>query len=350
MATTQEYLSQLQADKQTLVNNLVTKGVSASNDETFTSLVPKVLDIQIGSGDFEINDASYLFYSGARLEILEELIKKIKNVTNFSYCFYGAFNSIKQETLDLSNIDVSNCSTFRFMFYNTSYTSNVILKNVILPNNLKSATDCYNMFYGVYLPSLDLSSIIFENIVDATGMFGNVKINNLILPNLKVNNASQMFYQFIEYTYDDTVPFNNTLDISSLDFSKCTNISSFIRYSKFAKVLHSNFDCSKVINVSNFVTNQTVIEYLCPLFNLGKGYTQKTSNYNNYKLDLSSCVNLTHDSLVGIINGLYDLNLTYDVANGGTLYTQQLVLGSTNLAKLTEDEIAIGTNKGWVIS
>lgn len=51
MATTQEYLSQLQADKQTLVNNLTTKGVSASNEETFTTLVPKVLDIDSGSGD-----------------------------------------------------------------------------------------------------------------------------------------------------------------------------------------------------------------------------------------------------------------------------------------------------------
>ena len=50
MATTADYLTQLQADKQALVNNLVEKGVEATNDETFTSLVPKVLDIQSGGG------------------------------------------------------------------------------------------------------------------------------------------------------------------------------------------------------------------------------------------------------------------------------------------------------------
>lgn len=350
MATTQEYLSQLQADKQTLVNNLVTKGVSASNDETFTSLVPKVLDIQIGSGDFEINDASYLFYLGARLEIFEELIKKIKNVTNFNFCFYGAFNSIEQETLDLSTIDMSNCSTFRNMFYNTNFTPSITLKNIVLPNNLKSAINCYGMFYGVYLPSLDLSDIIFENIVDATNMFYNAEINSLTLPTFKVSSAASMFYQFGENTYDETIPFNDNLDISSIDFSECTTISGFIRTSKIKSLTHDNFDCSKIRNIGSFASNQTMLENLCPLLNLGKGYTQKSANYNSYKLDLSSCVNLTHDSLVGIINGLYDLNLTYDVAGGGTLYTQQLVLGSTNLAKLTEDEIAIGTNKGWVIS
>ena len=50
---------------------------------------------------------------------------------------------------------------------------------------------------------------------------------------------------------------------------------------------------------------------------------------------------------MSIINNLYDLNLTYDVANGGTLYRQRVQLGSTNLAKLSEEEKEIATNKGW---
>ena len=49
--TVQEYITSLNTDKQTLVNNLTTKGVSASNEETFTTLVPKVLDIDSGGGD-----------------------------------------------------------------------------------------------------------------------------------------------------------------------------------------------------------------------------------------------------------------------------------------------------------
>lgn len=48
MATITELLSQLQTDKNNLVANLISKGVEASETETFTSLVPKVLTISTG--------------------------------------------------------------------------------------------------------------------------------------------------------------------------------------------------------------------------------------------------------------------------------------------------------------
>ena len=81
--------------------------------------------------------------------------------------------------------------------------------------------------------------------------------------------------------------------------------------------------------------------------NLGKAYTRRSSNYYTYSLNLNYANSFTHDSLINVINGLYDLNLSYDVANGGTLYPQNLALGNTNKSKLTEEEIAIATNKGW---
>lgn len=45
MFTIQDYIDSLNRDKASLVANLTTKGVSASDSETFTTLVPKVLDI-----------------------------------------------------------------------------------------------------------------------------------------------------------------------------------------------------------------------------------------------------------------------------------------------------------------
>ena len=51
-----------------------------------------------------------------------------------------------------------------------------------------------------------------------------------------------------------------------------------------------------------------------------------------------------------IINGLYDLNITYNVAGGGTLYTQTLQLGTHNSNKLTAEEKAIATAKGWTLA
>lgn len=58
-------------------------------------------------------------------------------------------------------------------------------------------------------------------------------------------------------------------------------------------------------------------------------------------LNLSNCVNLTHDSLMNIINGLADLT-------GATAET--LTLGATNLAKLTDEEKAIATAKNWTLA
>lgn len=50
MATTAEYLNKLVTQKNALADNLVTKGVEATHDETLETLVPKVLEID-GGGD-----------------------------------------------------------------------------------------------------------------------------------------------------------------------------------------------------------------------------------------------------------------------------------------------------------
>ena len=67
----------------------------------------------------------------------------------------------------------------------------------------------------------------------------------------------------------------------------------------------------------------------------------------NYKLDLSSSTKLTEQSIINIFNNLYD------IATKGC-NAQQVVLGSTNLAKLTSEEgqtaLTNATAKGWTIS
>ena len=71
----------------------------------------------------------------------------------------------------------------------------------------------------------------------------------------------------------------------------------------------------------------------------------KINFYDNFKvndLDFTYCRALTHDSLVGMLNKLAD------VTSETNTYT--LKLGSFNLGKLTAEEVAIGTNKGWTIS
>ena len=61
-------------------------------------------------------------------------------------------------------------------------------------------------------------------------------------------------------------------------------------------------------------------------------------------IDISHLTQLDHSSLLVIINGLYDY-----VAAGNTR-TRYIKLGATNLAKLSDEEKAIATSKGWTIA
>ena len=100
----------------------------------------------------------------------------------------------------------------------------------------------------------------------------------------------------------------------------------------------------KVINVSSLFISSYELTILGGFENLGEGYlTTASANNALYTLDLSYCTKLTHDSLMNVINDLYD------IASKGVA-TQQLVLGSENLAKLTAEEIQIATDKGFSVS
>lgn len=61
-------------------------------------------------------------------------------------------------------------------------------------------------------------------------------------------------------------------------------------------------------------------------------------------ISFTPCKLLTYDSLMSIINALKD----YSTDTSGT--TRTLSLGTTNLAKLTDEEKAIATQKGWTLS
>ena len=100
------------------------------------------------------------------------------------------------------------------------------------------------------------------------------------------------------------------------------------------------FDTSSVTNMSSIFgsTGLSNLTDFGGFKNLGmaKSLSSPSSNF------LTHASNLTHESLMNVINNLYDRksagysNLTID-------------FGSTNLAKLTDEEKAIATNKGWTL-
>lgn len=131
--------------------------------------------------------------------------------------------------------------------------------------------------------------------------------------------------------------------IPQFDMSGCTNSSyMFNQCNSLKSIPELNFQSNRQIN--SMFDSCTRLTYLGGFQDLGKNYsTSSAENYYAYTLNLSYSVDLTHDSLMNVINKLYD------IATAG-VKPQQLILGATNLAKLTEEEIKIATDKGWTVS
>lgn len=195
-------------------------------------------------------------------------------------------------------------------------------------------TDCRYLFYSHARLDIfnELCNLISADCIDMSYMFYNC-YNLTSIPKLDTSKVTIMDYMFSHCT--------KLVSIPELDTSKVTNMN-YMFYNCKKLVSVPELDASKVTGMYGMFANCSSLENFGGFKNLGEAYkVPGTANY--YKADLSSCPNLSHDSLMNVINNLYDIKTK-------GCNPQQLVLGSTNLEKLTEEEIAMATNKGWNVS
>ena len=199
----------------------------------------------------------------------------------------------------------------------------------------------YISFYRALIPDLtdELSVIDTSNMTIMESMFESSTVGSLDLSFFDTSNVITMKSMFEGCSY------LKSLNVSSFDTSNVTNIGGmFDSCSKLVDLDLSSFDLSKVIMLGDAFYGMSKLENLIFGVNLGAGYDKTDSaNTASYKINLSKSTSLTHDSLMSVINNVYD------IATKGC-NVQTLQIGSTNLAKLTEDEIAIATNKGWNVT
>ena len=165
-------------------------------------------------------------------------------------------------------------------------------------------------------------------------------------------NASNMFYLCGYYSGQAPVDFRTISD--KFDFSKATNAAN-IFYGASIDFITADFSSASNLSyafdggyTSKISTVTLKITPVTTTISNAFRYQSKLTNLTFIEgseiacngLDLSYCKNLTHDSLISVINALQTK----------TSGTWSVTLGSTNLAKLTDAEKAIATQKGWTLA
>lgn len=187
-----------------------------------------------------------------------------------------------------------------------------------------------------------LKKIKIENVTTNTFgyLFRGYMGEAIDISSLDMNNATTLNYMFSGCTNIKELDFsqNSLPNLSNIRFlcENCSNLETL----NIGNFDFSDFRGTSAGTVDNFITGCSSLKNLTFGTNLGKSFTT-SSHATLSKVTLSGSPLLTHDSLMSVINNLYDLT-------GRS--TQDLVLGETNLAKLTPEEIAIATNKNWTVS
>lgn len=178
--------------------------------------------------------------------------------------------------------------------------------NAIYPTHDMICSSCLQMFSGVKGELFDLSARLKECGVK-----------------LDTSKCTSFSYTFLNCN-STSIPEIDTRGASAVEYL-CTSTST-------------------VITVDNIILRDDGSQTFKELFSWSTSIEniKITGVIGKNGFNVSSLSKLTHESLMSIINALQDKT--------GTSGTWTVTLGGTNLAKLTEDEIAIAEAKGWEIA
>jgi surface protein len=222
MPTIQEQINQLKIDKQNLVNILNNMGVEANDNETFTSLTPKVGTIagkEDLTNELTTYDSELTIQDNNLASIYEALENKGVIATKYkprhiSFYYYDG-TELNEE---IANLDTSNVTNMKNVF---GYCGNLTSLD-LSTFDTSNVTDMFYMFnYCQKLMNVDLSSFNTNNVTNISGMFRFCrKLTSLDLSNFNtsnVTNMSQMFYYCTSL---------KKIDIRNFTFDKVTSYNS----------------------------------------------------------------------------------------------------------------------------
>ena len=261
---------------------------------------------------------------------------------------YAPADKIKEcliEVKQMSTVtNLREANSFDSSFKNCTKLTKVTTYNL-------APTNCTNMFYkcSSLTELVGLDTWDMSNCTNISGMFNGCSS----LPNdqfqvistwnaPKINNATRLFQ---DCTLLESIDISNFTAMNYAEYLAmgCSNLR-YIKMGGSATELAQAFrHCSSLTRIDNFNVNNSLaghyIFHGCDkLSNIEWKGILSFGELTNNQFIMRGCP-LSVDTIVGLFNILATVT-----------EAQTLTIGSSNLAKLTDEQIAIATNKGWTVS
>lgn len=275
-----------------------------------------------------------------------------ESVTNLGYLFSMLYNleeqpqGVKEASSRATNMD--------YMFQYVKAIKEVSL-------DCTSMQFASNMFSGCEaLETVDLTDT--PNLIDATNMFNGCSVLKTIngfntstvetLQNtFKGCKAIEEFDLDCSSAKNMANAFQNCINLKKVTLRNTSNVQNISYILGGATNLEEvgEIDASSITNAQYlFQINKTKFTTFGGLKDYGKAFDPtRSANYSYYTLMLTTCPNLSYESLLNVVNKVYD------IASLGVA-TQKINMGASLKAKLTATEegqqaIANAEAKGWTV-
>lgn len=321
------------------LNHLDVSKWDTSSVVTFNGIFGVCLKLEeLDVSNWDVSNATNLGSMFRRCETLKSLDVSKWDTSKCAYMAEIFENCYELEgTLDLSNWDTSKVTSMEYMFRSNKKLTNIKGLDTFSTSKVYSM---YCMFQGCNnvaegdlknAENFDTSSLSGYGI--GAMFLGCDTITSLDLSGWDVTHLTNLYEPFSEMA--ELV----TLDLSGWKFSPTGFWYGFANSPKLTTIKIGTWDLSSCSggfnNTFGGCGSLTTIEGT--ITGIGQACTSNVT----YSLGNAP---LTEESVMVFINGLYDLT-----ANGSSL-THTLSMSSTAYSNLTEDDIAIATNKGWIVS
>lgn len=371
MSTIAEEIQRIKQAKSNIKTSIINKGVAVDDAATLDTYPALIDSIQTGGGTGEstLQEKTVSITANTTTEVVPDNgyngMTKVTVTTNVKPVIYDGTKLGNSTFKTIPDYDYSQIQNADYLFnacgYLTTLGRRLDCRNMVIGTGMFMS--CHNLQFvtnmdpNSKLPMQYLANTgnmtkmdkMFAYCTNLIGVTGKISMSHLKTD--ACTTMRSMFYQDIMLR---VVPmFTSTSNVTDMGFMfwGCNDFDAF----------DCNYDMSKVTDIEGMFTNSTITSFtksngpldfssVTNATDAFKGCTNLTTlaGFTGLKanLSLSDCP-LTVESINNVINEMCDFN-----ANGITPSSEQgtLTLGATNLAKLTDEQKAVATNKGWTLA